>query len=203
MSRNYKPARKSTTATRSRGGTLLGIFIGLVFGVGAALAVVWYMNKMPIPFTKNPLSVAGKPVLPQASSGNEQGNGAPISLPGKPGDSVQEKRFQFYDILPGKSEPQPNGGAEPKVAGKSPEAAKPSEIISLQAGSFQSPKDAENLKATLALSGVDASVQQVMVNDKVWFRVRVGPYAKMEEATRVKAELARSGIEANVVKGND
>jgi cell division protein FtsN len=201
MSRDYKPAKKSAPAKKSRGGTLLGIFIGLVFGVGAALAVVWYMNKMPVPFAKTAPPEPVKPGMPQPAAGN--GAAAPVALPGKPGDAPQEKRFQFYDILPGKSEPQPDGKAETKAPGKIQEAAKPSEIISLQAGSFQNPKDAENLKATLALTGVDATVQQVMVSDKVWYRVRVGPYTKAEDASRVKAELAKSGIEANIVKGKD
>ena len=32
------------------GGTLLGMFIGLVVGVLIAAGVVWYLNKTPLPF---------------------------------------------------------------------------------------------------------------------------------------------------------
>ena len=35
---------------KSRGGTLLGIFVGLVVGVLIAFGVVWYLNKSPLPF---------------------------------------------------------------------------------------------------------------------------------------------------------
>ena len=33
-----------------RGGTILGLFIGLVLGVLVAFGVVWYLNKSPFPF---------------------------------------------------------------------------------------------------------------------------------------------------------
>ena len=194
MSRDSRSApRRPAATTRSRGGTLLGIFIGLVFGVGLALAVVWYMNKTPIPFVANK---TGSP----ADSGRPA-PATPEPLPGKPGDPPVEKRFQFYDILPGKSEPKPDG--RPPDSAAPDIAPPPAADLQLQAGSFQTAKDADNLKATLALSGLEAGVQQVMVGDKVWYRVRLGPYAKTEEMTKVKTELSKLGIEAAVVRGKD
>lgn len=182
----------------SRGSTLVGIFIGMVLGILIALAVVWYMNRTPSPFVER---------APGA-------NGPTAELkPGAPGvanaPASGEKRFQFYEILPGKAEPKPN--AAPAAADKAParaaadgagEPAKPAELF-LQAGSFQNAKDADNLKASLALMGQEASVQQVMLADKVWYRVRLGPFAKPDEAGKVKTELARSGIEASLVRGRD
>lgn len=184
------PARR-----KSAGSTLVGLFIGLVLGIVGAAAVVWYINKMPTPF-KQP------PVQPAAEAGKAPPADGPAPLPGKPGDPVPEKRFQFYDILPGKSEAQVEGAtAAPEAkekAGEAPAAAK--EAIFLQAGSFQTPDDADNQKAKLALLGMEAAIQQVMVQDRVWYRVRLGPYAKIEEVNKVRAELARQGIEAAVVK---
>ena len=37
-------------ARRQAGGTILGIFIGLVVGVVIAAGVVFYLNKSPLPF---------------------------------------------------------------------------------------------------------------------------------------------------------
>lgn len=209
MARNYKSAKTSVApAKKSRGGTLIGIFIGLVIGVGAAFVVVWYMNKTPAPFVANKTGAPVEPGKPLALPPGATVTPAP--LPGKPGDAPVEKRFQFYDILPGKSEPRPDGATpSPQspaavAAGKSAEAGKaPAAELQLQAGSFQNSKDADNLKATLALSGLEAGVQQVMVGDKVWYRVRLGPYAKPEEANKVKAELSKIGVEASIVKGKD
>ena len=50
------------------------------------------------------------------------------------------------------------------------------------------------------MMGVEASVQQVMLHDKVWYRVRLGPFRKMDEVSNMRAVLAGQGIEANVVK---
>ena len=48
--------------------------------------------------------------------------------------------------------------------------------------------------------GAEARIQQVMLQDKVWYRVRLGPYQRMDDVNVLRAELARQGIEAKVVK---
>ena len=48
--------------------------------------------------------------------------------------------------------------------------------------------------------GAEAEVQQVMLQDKVWYRVRLGPFKKMDEVNNVRSELAKQGVDANVVK---
>ena len=52
MSRDMKPRRKQPARKKSSGGTLVGMFIGLVIGVVAAAGVVWYLNKSPLPFVE-------------------------------------------------------------------------------------------------------------------------------------------------------
>jgi cell division protein FtsN len=273
MSLDMKP-RKAPPARKSGGGTLLGLFIGLVIGVIGVAGVVWYINKAPLPFTttgqqpKLPPPVTGKPpaaatptpeVPPVAS--------APVALPGKPGDPVTDKpRFDFYKILPGKAEaipdPKPEEAkpaetrpviarstetkpiemkpveakpveakpVEAKPVEAKPVEAKPTEAkttskaeskaadakpadsarsktenalkepLYLQAGSFQSAHEADNQKARLALIGTEAQIQQVMLQDKVWYRVRIGPYHKIDDVNHLRADLARQGIDANVVR---
>ena len=101
------------------GGTILGLFIGLVVGVVAAAGVVWYLNKTPLPFQAK----VGKPAAEK--NGEARPAAVPVvpePLPGKPGDKVQEKpRFEFYKILPGAEEPVPQ--AAPKPAPVAPAAA--------------------------------------------------------------------------------
>ena len=74
------------------------------------------------------------------------------------------------------------------------------EPVYLQTGSYQNPADADNQKARLAMMGAEATIQQVMLNDKVWYRVRLGPFRKMDELSSMRSELAKQGIEANVIK---
>ncbi len=186
-------------ARRQSGGTILGIFIGLVVGVVIAAGVVFYLNKTPLPFQ-------AKGARPAAEKNDEARPGAvpvvPEPLPGKPGDKAQEKpRFEFYKILPGSQEPVPQ--AEPKPAA-APAPTAVAEALFLQAGAFQNPADADNLKARLALMGVEASVQQVTLADKgVMHRVRIGPYANPDQMAKVRTLLAQNGIQASVVRVKD
>ncbi len=239
MSRDMKPRRTPARKTLG-GGTLLGLFIGLVIGVIAVAGVVWYVNKVPLPFTttgqqpKLPPPVTDAP-RPEPTPDMPELAPAPVALPGKPGDSTapEKPRFDFYKILPGNAEAIPDptqnvpGQAERLPATLPPLEGKPLEIkpldvrppeektvedrkpeaeptlkkpIYLQAGSFQNVAEADNQKARLALMGVEARIQQVMLQDKVWYRVRLGPYPRMDEVNILRGELARQGIDARVVK---
>ena len=217
MSRDLKPKKSQPARKKARGGTLIGMFIGLVIGVIIAAAVVWTMNKSPLPFTKQVTALPPPPEGGKAASGKATPPGGdtqpapPMALPGKPGDPIPEKRFQFYDILPGKSDAVPDKAPKP-VAKEEPKKEEPKKEeqkeepkesktpLFLQAGSFSTPQDADNQKAKLAFMGVEAVVQQVMVQDKTYYRVRVGPYTKIDELNKVRAELARNGVEAQLVK---
>jgi cell division protein FtsN len=214
MSRDMKPRKSQPAKKRSGGGTLVGMFIGLILGVAVAAGVVWYMNKSPLPFVdkfqnpqKNEAPAANaQPAQPQQPK-------QPVALPGKPGDPVPEKRFQFYDILPGKADAVPDKPAagepkkdeakkdEPKKEEPKKDESKESKTpLFLQAGSFSTAQDADNQKAKLAFMGFEAVVQQVMIEDKTFYRVRVGPYTRIDELNKVRAELAKSGIEAQLAK---
>ena len=71
----------------------------------------------------------------------------------------------------------------------------------LQAGAFEDPSEADNLKARLALMGVEASVQKVEVPDKgTMHRVRTGPYLGQDEMSKARQNLSSNGISTAVVK---
>lgn len=71
----------------------------------------------------------------------------------------------------------------------------------LQAGAFEDPSEADNLKARLALMGVEASVQKVELPEKgTVHRVRVGPYLGQDEMNKARQQLSSSGINAAIVK---
>lgn len=214
MSRNvklqHKPSpAKSAQPGKSGGSTVLGIFVGLVFGVLIAFALVWYMNRATMPFQDKSGRSADKvaetagPAKPVAPAGEAV---APDPLPGKPGDKPVEKpRFEFYNILPGKQDAAPAGTpAQPGGDAAADHVAAPAQTTYLQVGAFQKPADADNLKAKLALMGLEASVQQVNIADKgTMHRVRTGPYASLDEMNKVRGVLSQNGIQATVVKGGN
>jgi len=112
----------------------------------------------------------------------------------------------FYRILPGQEEPVSNEqlkqAADREKSGKAVIEGK--EIYLLQAGSFQNPADADNMKAKLALLGLEANVEATNIPDKgVMYRVRLGPFEKIEEINRVRSQLAQNGIEPSLVRVKD
>jgi cell division protein FtsN len=181
------------------GGTLLGLAFGLVVGVLISFGVVWYLNKTPLPFVEKAISLDPK------ETGGE--NKAPVALPGKPGDKpierAGERKFEFYDILEGKKDaaaPAPSPAQPAQPAASVPVAAGGDRLY-LQVGAFQKPADAENLKARLALLGLEADVLEADVPDKgKMHRVRVGPYAGAEAMNLVRNQLSQNGIPATVVR---
>lgn len=172
-------------ASAQTGNTLIGIVVGLLIAVVFAAGIALYINHTPAPFTSKD--------EPGAASAPKVDPSAPAALPGKPGDKPVGPNYDFYKILPGgdaASMPVSAPAQEPSAASK----------LYLQAGAFQKPADADNLKARLALMGMEAGVQQVDTPDKgTLHRVRVGPFNTDADADSARARLAQEGIETVVV----
>ena len=193
-----KPVKRFAPPSRSGGSFLLGVFVGLLLGLGVALGVAFYLNKTPLPFLGKPKPAAGRdsaadPAKPATVAGMPQG--------GARGD---KPKFDFYKILPGSEEPVTE--KELKEAAKAgrnqPELARG--VYFIQAGSFQIPTDADSQKAKIAILGFESSVEPTVLPDKgTWYRVRLGPYATLEELNQVRRTLAQNGIDANLVKLKD
>ena len=206
MNLDMKARKPASSRRTSGGGMLIGLFVGLVIGVLVAAGVVWYIHRTPMPFNNK---VQPPPPPPaQAAAGQQP---TPMPLPGKPGDPIPQQgdkpRFDFYKILPGNAEATPEGKeakeAEPKTAEAKSKGEKDGvlkEPLYLQTGSFQNAADADSHKARLALLGAEASIQQVMLQEKVWYRVRLGPFKKMDDVNNMRADLAKQGIDAKIVK---
>ena len=191
MSKDYKGSERKSGQRKGGSPLLLGILIGLVLGLGIALGVAWYINKMPSPFlTRNMPATKNETPKPVAPNVAKREDNLAKTLEPKP-------RFDFYKILPGNEEPVTE--QQMKEAEKKSATAK--EAFFLQAGAFPNAPDADNLKARLALLGVEASIQTATVPDKgVWHRVRIGPYTSVEELTHTRNTLKQSGIETTLIK---
>jgi cell division protein FtsN len=164
-----------------RGGTLLGIFVGLVLGLAVAAAIAYVLGRSGL------TGGSGAPGGQKEVARNTKPEGvSAVPAPEKP-------RFDFYKILP---------GAEEAKLPKAPETqTKPIDRLWLQAGAFTSETDAENLKARLALSGWEALVQTVTLPDKsVRYRVRLGPFDNTDELNHIKADLGKGGFDVAVIK---
>jgi cell division protein FtsN len=192
MTRDYKPPARNRSKRSSGSGSslLVGILIGLLLGLGIALAVAIYLNKVPSPFLsrgKGTETAAPKPEILK-----------PVPLPSARSDD--KPRFDFYNILPGNEDPAAK--RPPDAARTAPAPAK--ETFYLQAGAFQSPAEADNMKARLAMLGIEAAIQSNAATDRgTLHRVRIGPFVRVEEVNRTRDTLKQNGIETTLIKGRE
>jgi cell division protein FtsN len=223
---------KNNPAPRDSGGRtahplLLGIIIGLLLGIVIALAVALWLNRLSNPFLEKakpiePLARIG-PVQPPSKT-DEKG---PPEKPGSERNAPPEKaapekpktdrpRFEFYTMLPGErevTEKDAKTAAKPKpgepakgVPGSSPSQPKPhsGETYWLQAGAFAEEKDADNLKAKIAFTGLEASVKAAEIPGKgSLYRVRLGPYQSLEDANRIKSALSQNGVGVTIIRTDE
>jgi len=190
MSFDYKqtPAQRSASSSSF----LIGLFFGFLIGLAVAAGIAVYFLKTPIPFTDRTRPAEKAPPAGQ-------------SLPDAPKAAKTEDRprFDFYRILPGQEESITDRQLR-EAAKQAAKTGAPKDTYFLQAGSFQNPADADNLKARLALVGMEASVEPANLAEKgVWYRVRLGPYTRVEEINRVRQQLVQNGVEASLVRIKD
>ncbi|HVK57093.1 MAG TPA: SPOR domain-containing protein [Burkholderiales bacterium] len=217
MARDYKnsPKRSTRSGGRSAGSVFTGIVIGLLMGIILALGITLYLNRSASPFANH------KPPQPAPKKVVEAKKPEPV----KPLESVdaptvakpaEKPRFDFYEILPGDKDPSRRTAEKtpppektvketPPPTPKAPETKTATAPVSketyyLQAGAFRSASDADNLKARLALMGLEANVAPAeLPNVGKMYRVRLGPY-KSDQVASKKSQLSQSGIQASVVK---
>jgi cell division protein FtsN len=177
--------------TKSAGGTVIGIFIGIILGAAIAATAAWYFTRA------NPFhTVPGAPRSPTVAQ--------PSALPGKPGGQpVEKSNFDFYTILPegGTATTRPAPQQQPPQPAPEAAAAVAVEKAWLQLGAFENPAEADNLKAQLALMGIEASLQSGQLADgRTIQRVRVGPFAGPEAMNPVRTRLASAGFTTTVTR---
>lgn len=194
MSRDYKPAqRKSSASSNSKGSPFFtGLLVGLLLGVGISVAVAIFVMKSESPFSDK----AGKPKLEPDEIA------LPKPEPKPAGQTASEKpRFDFYTILPGTESQVTEQEIKQKEA--APVPTQTQESYFLQVGAFQTEQEADNMKAKLALLGIEAIVQTATIPGKgVWHRVRVGPFADLNQINSAKSDLAQNGFKADLIKVN-
>ena len=216
-----------TFMKQQRGGTLLGLIIGALVGLGAALAVAVYVTKVPVPFlNKNQprsaetdaaeakknkdwdpnVPLAGKNSVKPAPVASAAVGTAPTSpLPAQAASSAVASKPKVSadplgDLAKAKSEGKSESKAEVKSdAGSSASGADPFTYF-IQAGAFRTPEDAEQQRAKLSLMGFQAKVTEREQSGRTVYRVRLGPFDKKDEADKTKEKLDGNGVETALVR---
>lgn len=113
-----------------------------------------------------------------------------------PEAAPRKPKYDFYTLLPEKEVVIPDEELREQSQRPQPPAPSSGERFLLQAGAFRDARDAEALKAQLALLGLVARVQADTIEGTTWHRVRLGPFADLGELDAAKRQLAANGINA-------
>ena len=186
MSRDYKPAPPKPE--RKPNPFLNGLIVGLLVGVAIAVGFTIYIKGGESPFsakTETAVTV-------------ESGNPVDTKKDAKADEAPTKDRFEYYNILPGNESKvteqeikQLNNDAQPK------------EAYFLQVGAFKTEQEADNVKAKLALLGLEAIIQTATTPDHgVLHRVRVGPYGDPSQLTKTRSDLVENGFKPDLIKVN-
>src|SRR3989338_3674919 len=110
-------------------------------------------------------------------------------------------KFDFYTILPETetvlpektpAKPKTKPEARPETAKVAPE---PGVSYMLQAASFATFSEADQLKARLTLSGLATQIQKVSIEGRGdYYRVRLGPFSKIEELDSATQQMQQIGL---------
>jgi len=183
--------RKKAGARRGNQGSpaWLWLLTGMLLGLGLA----WYL------FSKGYIP---QPRPEEAISAEAAGADDPLDAEEVAPAGTEEKksRYDFFTVLPEMEVVVPEQELSNRSQPQAPAAQEDTGSYLLQVGSFRANKDAEELKARLALLGMVARIQTVTVNDATWHRVRVGPVSGARQAEEIRHRLSESGIDSLVMK---
>ena len=201
---------------QQRGGTFLGFVIGLVVGLGAALAVAVYITKVPMPFMNKGQSRSAEQDEAEAKKNKDWDPNAPLygKNPAKmtvPAAAVAPAATGAAptvkaDVKPdpksaGKVDLKPAVNADPlgDLAKAKMALAEPFSYF-VQVGAFRTLQDAEGQRAKLSLSGVETKISEREQSGAVVYRVRAGPFDKKDVAEKAKETLDTAGLETALVR---
>lgn len=179
--------RRSAGSKRAR--RRIWITLGLGVGIGVLIVLLWQFVDQRWR-SKDGIANLFSPAPKSAPARKAE-------EPKKPAEPAKQAkaRYDFYTILPETETLLPERGA--RTADKAAKAERSDSGVSyvLQAGSFNNFKDADELKARLALSGMVAQIQKVSIEGRGdYYRVRLGPYDKLDKLEAAEQRLKQLGI---------
>ena len=182
MPRDYK---HRVTQRRKRRGPAPWVWLVAGLAIGLFMALLVYLQTRP---GETPTAAPATTGKPQDTRDVRRKPARPIPPPPKP-------RFEFYNKFPEMEVVIP----EEEITGIKKQGVKQVRkpgIYLLQAGSFRNHQQAEQLRARLALLGMQTRIQAA----SNWHRVRVGPYKNLSELNRARSLLKKNGIDAILIR---
>lgn len=206
-----------------QGGTLAGFIIGLLVGLGAALAVAVYVTKVPVPLVDRGVQrKPGQDAIEAERNKDWNPNGglspkpaplgmppaaAPSPTPAEPATSATPPAAPTAAPAqaPAKADPlgeliqQRTTGPGPVAAVETAPAADPFNYF-VQVGAFRGKDEAESQRARLAMLGFNVQVSEREQAGRPVFRVRLGPFGSKADAEAQQERLKAQNVETALVR---
>lgn len=196
MTKRTSGSMKKTKSSQQRGGTFLGIIIGALLGLGAALAVAVYITKVPVPFMNKGVSRSADSDAAEAQKNRDWNPNA--GLAGKnvikppPPAAVPELPQSVTSPGPVVVTPAAKTPAAPAVAAL-PKVAKPA-VSSDPLGDLA--KSKMNAPAVAAAPAAVAAAGSGA--DPFSYFIQAGAFRTPEDAEQQRARLSLLGVTARV-----
>jgi cell division protein FtsN len=171
------------------------MLFGLAIGLSVAFAI-YMKDREPV--------LAVRPVAQQPASMSatmEQPVEVVVAEPSAE-EGAADRRFDFYDMLPNFEVVIPEHEADVKSDADTSKVLQPGVYV-LQAGSFAEYVDADRRRAQIALQGIESRIQRVMIDDKTYHRVRIGPLDDLDELNDLRNRLRQADIDVLRIRLGD
>ena len=125
-----------------------------------------------------------------------------LYLNGGPGPVIKEESVSEENSIPAEQEYEfwdmfPNNEVEVEKFNVQDRKYKhPEEIWEIQTGSFYEYYDANQVRGSLILLGLEARIERVSIEDKNRYRVILGPYNKKAEVVEIERLLEENDLES-------
>jgi len=187
MPKDYKNINKKKQDTTKSFRSVVPFMSGLTIGLFIALIV--YLNEHQ---TTRKSDEVPELIVENMSDqdGDEDKN---------PEQTLPEPEYDFYQILPNMEVNVSEWVADEK--GTPDPVTDNDGVYILQIGSFEEYESADKVKAKLALIGISADIQRVVINGRdVRHRVRVGPYKDIDKLTETRERLLANNLDFMLLK---
>ena len=191
MAQDYKHVSRARgpKAAAGRSSAVLPFLAGLSIGLLVAFAVFLFHYQELLQGEAPQITVhnAAQPAATDAQS-----------VPREPAPEAEAEppapTFDFYQILPNREVSMSEWEAEtPATVPVDPSEDR---LFILQVGSFKTTEAADQIKAELALLGIEADVQRVVINGQdVVHRVRIGPFKSRQTFEDTRQRLIANDLD--------
>ncbi len=174
-----------------RGGTLLGLVLGVLIGLGAALAVAVYVTKVPVPFMNK-----GQPRNPDSDAAEAQRNRDWNPNAALAGKGSNKPAVDPAPTLPAFPE-TPAVPPVPATAGNAQNLPKPA-VSADPIGDLARARAPAAAPAVAAAPTVAAAPALAASNDPFSYFVQAGAFRTTDDAEQQRARLLLLGMQAKV-----